>query len=266
MIIKLNNTYNEKVIKYLMKDLDFNMFMINDIEKYGYDNNFMEIWGEIERSGEIKGILVRYFQYLTFYSHSRFNINNFAKKINGLNYAELCGRSEILKRMYPKLNLESTKTVKFCSLSKISQEYLESDENFKKIRFGNISKIVKLYREVDEFENTTVDAVKNNLKTGRGYCIEKNRKVVAMAKSTNENATHAMIIGVATHPEYRNQGLATECVAKICRELLAENKKPCLFYENETAGRIYKKMGFEELGQWSVYYPKKNSNVVNLAY
>mgnify|MGYP007053710918 CR=1 FL=1 len=31
-----------------------------------------------------------------------------------------------------------------------------------------------------------------------------------MAKSTSENSTHAMIVGVATHPLYRNKGYATK--------------------------------------------------------
>ena len=46
-----------------------------------------------------------------------------------------------------------------------------------------------------------------------------------MAKSTAENDNTAMIIGVGTHPEYRNQGLASKCLIKLCKELLAENIK-----------------------------------------
>ncbi|MFR3071962.1 MAG: GNAT family N-acetyltransferase [Paeniclostridium sp.] len=40
-----------------------------------------------------------------------------------------------------------------------------------------------------------------------------------MAKSTAENDNTAMIIGVGTHPEYRNQGLASKCLIRLCKEL-----------------------------------------------
>jgi len=126
--------------------------------------------------------------------------------------------------------------------------------NIKKIRFRNINKVAKLYEVIDEFENTTAESIKNGLKTGRGYCIEMNRQVVAMAKSTSENKSHAMIVGVGTHPNYRNQGYATKCIVKICKELLDEKKIPCLFYDNEEAAKIYKKLGFQELGKWIIYY------------
>ena len=74
-----------------------------------------------------------------------------------------------------------------------------------------------------------------------------------MAKSTSENSTHAMIVGVATHPLYRNKGFATKCIIKICKELISENKIPCLFYDNDEAGRIYHKLGFKNRGTWSIY-------------
>ncbi|EQI88936.1 acetyltransferase family protein [Clostridioides difficile P2] len=62
-----------------------------------------------------------------------------------------------------------------------------------------------------------------------------------------------MIIGVGTHPKYRAKGLATKCLIKLCSELLRENKIPCLFYDNEEAGKIYKKLGFENIGKWGIY-------------
>ncbi len=260
MIIKIDRSYNDKVTSYLNKDIDLNMSIINDIEKYGYDNNFLDVWAEIDKSGKIKGILLRYFQHLNFYSHSKFNVDGFCQKINDIDYLELSGKSDILKQLHSKLHIEKTKKVKFCVLNSINDNYrdIKPSETTKKIRFGNLNKIVKLYKEIDEFENASLDDIKGNLKTGRGYYIEKNKKAVAMAKSTNESKTHAMIIGVATHPEYRSQGLATSCVLKICKELINENKKPCLFYEDERAGRIYKKIGFKEVGNWSIYYTQES--------
>ena len=63
-----------------------------------------------------------------------------------------------------------------------------------------------------------------------------------------------MIVGVGTHPDFRNMGLTTKCIVKICNEIIDENKTPCLFYDNIEAGKIYKKLGFKEKGDWAIYY------------
>ena len=53
---------------------------------------------------------------------------------------------------------------------------MEDDIKLRKIRFGNLNKIVRLYEEIEEFENTTIDNIKASLKTGRGYCVERDGK------------------------------------------------------------------------------------------
>ena len=47
MIIKVDDTYHSKVINYLKREADFNLFIIGDIERYGYDNYFLDIWADI---------------------------------------------------------------------------------------------------------------------------------------------------------------------------------------------------------------------------
>lgn len=255
MIIKLNDTYHSKAIKYLKRDKDFNLFIIGDIERYGYDNYFLDIWASIDKKGNIEGILLKYFEYLIFYSQGNFNVDEVANFINKLNYTEISGKLEVLEKLEGKIGIRRKRIVKFCTLEDPTKlKDVEIGLKPKKIRFGNINKVVKLYEDINEFENTTVENIKNGLRTGRGYCIEINRKVVAMAKSTLENSTHAMIVGVGTHPEFRNRGLATKCIVKICKEIINEDKKPCLFYDNIDAGKIYHKLGFEEKGYWGMYY------------
>ena len=234
MIIKVDDIYHSKVINYLKREPDFNLFIIGDIERYGYDNYFLDIWADIDKKGHIEGVLLRYFEYLIFYSQGNFNIDEFANLINSLNYIEISGKLDVLQKLERKICVNRKRIVK--------------------IRFGNINKVAKLYEEIDEFENTTVENIKNGLRTGRGYCIEVNKKVVAMAKSTLETRTHAMIVGVGTHPNFRNKGLATKCIVKICSEIINENKIPCLFYDNIEAGKIYNKLGFKEKGYWGIYY------------
>lgn len=254
MIIKVDDTYNNQVMNYLKEEADFNLLIIGDIERYGYNNYFLKIWADIDDYGNITGILLKCFEYLTFYSNNKCNTDEFCKLINTLHYVQISGKSKLIKEMAEKLHLKEDRIVNFCTLKNDDKLTLDTSSiKVKKIKFGNLKKVVKLYEYIDEFENTTVESIKNGLKSGRGYCIEADKKVVAMAKSTSENSTHAMIVGVATHPLYRNKGFATTCIVKICKELIGENKIPCLFYDNDEAGKIYHKLGFENRGTWSIY-------------
>ncbi|MCR8745168.1 GNAT family N-acetyltransferase [Romboutsia lituseburensis] len=255
MIVKLDSSHHNDLMKYLNKEPEFNLLIIGDIERYGYDNYFFNIWGNVNKDGNIEGVLVKYFEFLTFYSYDTFDVSKFAKFINRLNYSEISGKTWCIDELEGKLNLSKKRTVNFCKLENMNNlDENRSEIKIKKIRFGNINKVAKLYESIEEFDVTSVENIKSGLKSGRGYCVEINRKVVAMAKSTSENHTHAMIVGVGTHPNYRNNGYATKCIVKICKELLSENKIPCLFYDNQQAGKIYKKIGFKELGKWTICY------------
>lgn len=116
MIIKLNDTYHSKAIKYLKRDKDFNLFIIGDIERYGYDNYFLDIWASIDKKGNIEGILLKYFEYLIFYSQGNFNVDEVANFINKLNYTEISGKLEVLEKLEGKIGIRRKRIVKFCTL------------------------------------------------------------------------------------------------------------------------------------------------------
>ncbi|EQK41991.1 acetyltransferase family protein [[Clostridium] bifermentans ATCC 638] len=255
MILKLDECYHDQIIEYLIREEDFNLFVIGDIERYGYDNQFFNIWGDFNTVGDINGLLIQYFDLLTLYSYDNRDLTCFIEHINSLPFSNINGKIETLKYIEPYINYNRKRIVNFCVLKNIS--YLKEhklDSDVKKIRFGKIGKILSLYEDINEFQKPTIQSIRENLRTGRGYYIEKDKKIVSMAKSTSESTTHAMIVGVGTHPMYRNKGYATKCIVKLCNNLINEKKKPCLFYDNEDAGKIYKKLGFKEVGQWVIYY------------
>ena len=50
----------------------------------------------------------------------------------------------------------------------------------------------------------------------------------------------------------RGQGLASACMRVLCRRLLENRDAVCLFYDNPAAGRIYKRLGFRDIGFWAM--------------
>ena len=55
MILKIDEKYHKKVVDYLSKEPEFNLFIVGDIERFGYDNSFFSVWADIDRRGNIEG-------------------------------------------------------------------------------------------------------------------------------------------------------------------------------------------------------------------
>ena len=186
MIQRLSNADHKNVIEYLYKEKEINIFLISDIERYGYDSYFFSIYGGINEEGQIEGILLKCFEFIIFYAYDEFDVDEFAKFINDSDCEEICGKSQVLEKLENKIYLKRFRKVNIFKLVNISllPPYVEDNVKLRKIRFGNLNKIARLYEDIDEFENTTVENIKSSLKTGRGYCIERDGRAVSMAKTT----------------------------------------------------------------------------------
>lgn len=77
--------------------------------------------------------------------------------------------------------------------------------------------------------------------------------MVSTASTSAENSESAMIVGVATVEGLRGRGYASAVVSALCRDCFGRGKKYlCLFYDNPVAGRIYNRIGFQELGEYGM--------------
>jgi hypothetical protein len=59
MIRKLSGGDRSALLDYLTQDKAVNLFMIGDLENYGFDKPFQEFWGEYDERGKLKGVLLR---------------------------------------------------------------------------------------------------------------------------------------------------------------------------------------------------------------
>lgn len=116
MIIKLNSTYHSRVMKYLKKEPEYNLFIIGDIERYGYGNNFLNIWADVGEHGEIKAILLKYFEFMMFYSDGEYDVEGFYNLLRNTNYEEISGKICAVDALAKRLGLNNLKVVDFCKL------------------------------------------------------------------------------------------------------------------------------------------------------
>ncbi|WP_108670391.1 GNAT family N-acetyltransferase [Peribacillus acanthi] len=261
MMRKLRNNDHNMIIEYLKEEPSLNLFIIGDIEALGYDNENQDLWGEFNEKDELIAVLLRYYNSYIPYAKGDFNALAFAEIIlNDPEYAALSGVSKVVEKLEPYLEgkVGKKQVTYFCECTKddftgASQKH----DEVKLLSLDRVDELIALRASIDEFipnpraKEMIVKGIESH--TGRTYYIEVNNKMAATASTTAENSISAMIVGVCTSKDYRRQGLASVVMQQLVQDVLEEDKVLCLFYDNPEAGRIYKRLGFRDIGMWTMF-------------
>lgn len=104
--------------------------------------------------------------------------------------------------------------------------------------------------------------VASRLQTNRVFVVaeppDPAGPVVASALLNVEGRDAGLIGGVFTQTHARGKGYAAACTAALSLDLQRDGKTPVLFFENPVAGRVYRRLGFEECGKWALLYLAPN--------
>ncbi|RDY26769.1 GNAT family N-acetyltransferase [Romboutsia weinsteinii] len=263
MIRKLNENDRLKVLNYLSRNSSINLFIIGDIENFGFNDMRQDVWGKFDKNNEIKAVLLRYSEnFIPYYDDLNEDVSGFKEIISSYKGSKLIsGEEHIVEQFKPLLKNKKEKNTYFCEL--INKTKLKGfDKSVKIAKKDDAIRICKLIDTIEEFKDTprvTEESVMRKIKdrSGRVYYIENEKKeIISVAQTTAENSKSTMVVGVATKLEYRNMGLVSKCLSKLCYDVLNEGKNLCLFYDNPKAGKIYHSIGFTEIGKWTMLIEK----------
>lgn len=260
MVRKLDYEDNDKIFKLINEEPEFNIYIIDDIIKFGYNQDFLDFYGEFSDKNDLIAIMVRYFSIFNVYAKSEFNVNEFAKIMYDNEYEILSGKSEIVSKFEnTMLKFGNSEKHHFAILKDINKEFkINKYVNVKKAKIEDIGRICSLRNNINEFsggssnfETLLFQSFENN--TSEGYYIEDEGKLISYAQVSVGASNFAMIGSVMTDKEYRKKGLASACINRLCQDYVYKGKTLCLFYKNSEAEVIYKKIGFIDIGKWSMY-------------
>jgi predicted GNAT family acetyltransferase len=259
MIRKLTENDREIVLEFLSEEPAINLFIIGDIENFGFDQDFQELWGSFDKDEKIQGVLLRYHEsFIPYYKDKNFDCEGFKGII--LSYKGkviLSGKESVVDDFENILPEAKKKSTYFCEL-RSKNKLLNEVDHIEIAQVEDAEKIYDLLETIQEFnasDTNSIDRIENKLKakSGRIYFMKNEQdEAITVAQTDAENRYSAMVVGVATIKEYRQKGLMSKCLSKLSWDLLDEGKTLCLFYDNPEAGKIYHKLGFETIDKWTM--------------
>lgn len=246
MIVKMNTIDYDKILKFIRRDSARNYFIRLGLESQ--ESVFESAYAQMDGDGNMRAVLLkRRSGNLQFFSDGACEVEGFAEIIRSIGFNKMIGPASSCDRFIDKaLFGDITDGAIIAELKDFKRQYeMMSYHEVESLGTNDLESVAELYKKVFvSFSPTPVMHDKLETDRGRGVCIKEDGRVVAVAQSDFEDTRSAVIVGVATDPQYQNRGLASKCLEVLCKELLSEGKALYLQYDNEVAGRIYGKLGF----------------------
>lgn len=286
---RLTEQDRDWLMTYLSHEPDYNLFLIGDIENFGFDAPFQDLlsYRRPESLDRIDSVLLRYHNNFIVYSdHDDFDLT---PVLSGLDYPGLnvlSAKKSVMDQLKPHLedyhfremylvrrpvsNQESgtdlAATAGRASAGNVAPVSRTEEDGIVLATLADADDLAGFLHSIEEFRqiNTSLEQRREEMNrslggTGTRYVlIREGGQIVACAGTTAENSRSAMVVGVATSPDRRGRGYATRLVSRLCALHQAEGRDAlCLFYDNPAAGSIYRRLGFTDVGTWVMATPPK---------
>ncbi|MDP5272856.1 GNAT family N-acetyltransferase [Chengkuizengella axinellae] len=266
MIRRLTVKDHGQCFKLLKEQPAENLFILGDIEAYGYEEDFQKLWGDFSDNGELIAVLLKYQENYIPYAKGDFNAKGFAEiMLSDPDFSMLSGLIDVTEKLEPYLShrLKRKRETYYAKCTKMIPVTTDVDTSIVEQAVPeDAEELIQLLNSIPEFSESTitVERKRRGLEEGvsRSFFIKEDGRMVSTASTAAENSLSAMVVGVATLAAYKKKGYATQCMVKLCNQLLEEEKELCLFYDNPSAGVLYKRIGFEDIGFWMMYSFSKN--------
>lgn len=253
----------EKILDYISKEPEMNLFIFGDIENFGIDTENVSIYVN-DKDGKWDVLLLKYYDFYILYSQNEtYDTKEVLEFLKGRQIDCISGKLSLIQQLeayFPQYKVEGTY---MCRCNRLAIEVPEITKGvIRELTVEDIDAMIEFYLLIDEFAKTyrgRVEKAKEqeriNMQNGSAsYGVFVDGQLAAIAGTSASNSISAMVVGVATHPELRGRWYAKAVVAKLCDSELKKGKQfLSLFYSNPTAGKLYRKVGFEEIGEYAMF-------------
>ena len=123
MIRKLTENDRKITLEFLSDESAINLFIIGDIECFGFNEDFQDLWGAFNDSDQLEGVLLRFNEsYIPYYKDLNFDSTDFKNIITDDSRKKIIsGKESIVKQFRGILKNPKEKSMYFCELKEVSK-------------------------------------------------------------------------------------------------------------------------------------------------
>lgn len=259
MIRKLTEKDRDAVLAFLYQEPEINLYIVGDIKNFGFDNSDSTIYAEF-RNNDYYAVMSRNLSHIVYYAKdSDFNLE-WIDIFKRYDYLFISGKAPLMKAISPHLEdvyedrlefMRSTSFKKDVDVDYEGIEVLQTEEDA-----GLVYDLLNTIDELDSVKRKTKEEfvkylMDNSNGNGTTVFYREDGKVVANASAVGETKRTAMIVGVATDPNYRERGLGKKVLHYLVDFYVNHKEKTlCLYYDDPRAGALYEKLGFVAIDDW----------------
>ena len=258
MIRKLTEQDRKQVLDYLQKEPSINLFMIGDIENYGFDHEIQDVYAEFKNENIIS-VFLRYKEALLYYSQDLYFNPEWLEIVEGIKHLFFSAKKSLVELIKKEVTGYTEKPMYFCEAKSINPEFkldesdiiLSQTEEDAGLNFDLLHSIEEFDGFKHQKRDEYIESKMKDTSESVTYYIKKDGVCASTVSTTADTSVSSMVVGVATHLEHRQKGYASKLMVKLMDEYINKrNKYLCLFYDNPKAGKIYHRLGFKDIDMW----------------
>ena len=263
---KCSERDKKKILAYLSKEKEMNLFFYGDIFNYGFQGDVVAVYEFFDEDGQTDSLLLKYRDDYVIYSQkSDYGAGRVYAFLEGKKVQCISGKKSLLvplAALFPAKHLKSDFMCRCNRESLLPVTFAGEQVLIRQLGIDDYGPAVDLLSGIEEFafshagssREKRISELSDTLSHGNiafGAFIDG--CLVSVASASASNDLSAMVVGVATDKAHRGSGLASSTVSALCRASFEEGRKfLCLFYDNPEAGSIYRKLGFKEIGEYGM--------------
>lgn len=255
-MIKCGNDQKQEILDYIGNDYGKCLYLYVDLLKYGLENENVHLWQQKDENGNICLIMLKYYTGVHLYSkNGHFDVRDVVYELKCIKPSMICGMETTIEQVKPYFDNYEMETGLVGRLEKLN-DY--STEECKRADISELSELAAVLAEDEALGKPYgYDLLYKQLceryieKFGRNFIYRNNGKIIATASTYAEMNNVAVLSGVFVAPEWRGQGLSKRILSAVCKELRSQSFDVYSYYYIESAHRMHKSIGFDDLGNWA---------------
>lgn len=246
--------HRAELTQYLSQNIHFNIFILSDIQQYGFSNPNQQVFMLPGSDGCIQGVCLRYYRNLLLTGKLPPPDALHSWVATGVH--TIMGEADLIQQVGACLGDVGVYQEK--RLLAQEKEWKGRGEVLP-VRMASVQDIDRIHAflmTIPGFQQLygEKEMIYNRIVSGEGTHLyyEKDGKIIAHVNSAAATSQACMLGGLAVAPAYQARGLGTAMVSALCQRMVQQNRQIHVFTDCTSEYSLFDVLGFREIGKWGV--------------